>query len=82
MNLVSFYRFGNEQSIELLSHTIPFPDIETHEEDGYFYLAEKDAQLAADKFRGMQRDDDGTYKPLPPDIQQDEAQIVLTTLAK
>ena len=70
--------------VELLvvaARTKPFPDIETYEEDGYFYLAEKDAQLAADKVRGMQRDGD-TYKSLPPDIQQDEAQIVLTTLAK
>lgn len=72
--------------VELLvvaARTKPFPDIETFKEDGYFYLAEKDVQLAADKFRGMQRiEDSNTYKPLPPDVQQDEAQIVLTTLAK
>ena len=73
--------FGIELMV-VAARTKPFPDIETYEEDGYFYLAEKAAQLAADKFRGMQRDDDGTYKPLPSDIQQDEAQIVLTTLAQ
>ena len=71
--------------VELLvvaARTKPFPDIETYEEDGYFYLVEKDVQLAADKFRGMQRIEDDTYAPLPSGIQQDEAQIVLTTLAK
>ena len=72
--------------IELLvvaARTKPFPDIETHEEDGYLYLEEQDVQLAAAKFRGMQRiENSDTYEPLPPDVQQDEAQIVLTTLAK
>ena len=72
--------------IELLvvaARTKPFPDIETHEEDGYLYLEEQDVQLAAAAFRGMQRiENSDTYEPLPPDVQQDEAQIVLTTLAK
>lgn len=72
--------------IELLvvaARTKPFPVIETYKEDGYHYLKEQDAQLAAAKFRGMQREEDnGTYEHLPPDVQQDEAQIVLTTLAK
>lgn len=72
--------------IELLvvaARTKPFPDIETHEEDGYLYLEEQDVQLAAAAFRGMQRiENSDTSEPLPPDVQQDEAQIVLTTLAK
>ena len=54
------------------ARTREFPPIQTYENDGYYFLSAKDAGQAARDFRGM--------KKKQSDIQQSEAQLVLTTM--
>ena len=63
--------FGAEFLV-VAARTEKFPPIQTYESDGYHFLSAKDAGQAARDFRGM--------KKKPPDAQQNEAQLVLTTM--
>ena len=65
--------FGAELLV-VAARTEEFPSIQTYENDGYFFLSAKDAGQAARDFRGMKK------KQKRPDIQQSEAQLVLTTM--
>ena len=65
--------FGAELLV-VVARTEAFPPIRTYESDGYHFLNAKDARQAARDFRGM--------KKKPPDVQQSEAKLVLTTMKK
>ena len=65
--------FGAELMV-VVARTEAFPPIQTYESDGYYFLSAKDAGQAARDFRGMKR------KQKPPDVQQSEARLVLTTM--
>ena len=65
--------FGAELLV-VVARTEAFPPIQTYESDGYLFLSAKDARQAARDFRGMKK------KQKPPDVQQSEAQLVLTTM--
>ncbi len=65
--------FGAELLI-VAARTEEFPSIQTYESEGYHFLSAKDAGQAARDFRGM--------KKKRPDVQQSEAQLVLTTMKK
>ncbi len=72
--------FGTEFLV-VAARTEGFPPIETHEENGYFYLTDSDPESAAQRFRGL--------KPIPPntdesqsDFLQNEVRIVVTTAEK
>ena len=67
--------FGAELMV-IVARTEAFPPIQTYESDGYHFLSAKDAGQAARDFRGMKK------KQKPPDIQQSEARLVLTTMEK
>ena len=69
--------FGAELLV-VAARTEKFPPIETHEENGYFYIIDTDPESAARRFRGLKRIPD----PEPPSFQQSEAQIVITTIEK
>lgn len=65
--------FGAELLVAA-ARTGEFPPIQTYESDGYHFLSAKDAGQAARDFRGMKK------KQKRPDLQQSEAQLVLTTM--
>ncbi len=65
--------FGAEFLV-VAARTEDFPPIQTYESDGYHFLSAKDAGQAARDFRGMKK------KQKRPDLQQSEAQLVLTTM--
>ena len=72
--------FGTELLV-VAARTEEFPSIETHEENGYFYLTDSDPESAAQRFRGL--------KPVAPDTDesqsdflQSEVRIVVTTAKK
>ena len=72
--------FGTELLV-VAARTEEFPPIETHEENGYFYLTDSDPESAAQRFRGL--------KSIPPDTDesqsdflQNEVRIVVTTAEK
>ena len=65
--------FGAEFLV-VVARTEIFPPIQTYESDEYHFLSAKDAGQAARDFRGMKK----TQKQ--PDVQQSEAQLVLTTM--
>lgn len=65
--------FGAELLV-VVARTEEFPPIQTYENDGYHFLSAKDAGQAARDFRGMKK------KQKRPDLQQSEAQLVLTTM--
>ena len=65
--------FGAELMV-VVARTEAFPAIQTYESDGYHFLNAKDARQAARDFRGMKK------KQKPPDGQQSEARLVLTTM--
>ena len=65
--------FGAELLV-VVARTEEFPPIQTYESDGYHFLSAKDAGQAARDFRGMKK------KQKRPDLQQSEAQLVLTTM--
>ena len=67
--------FGAELLV-VAARTEAFPPIQTYESDGYHFLSAKDAGQAARDFRGMKK------KQERPDLQQNEAQLVLTTMKK
>lgn len=65
--------FGAELLV-VVARTEAFPPIQTYVSDGYHFLSAKDAGQAARDFRGMKK------KQKRPDLQQSEAQLVLTTM--
>ena len=72
--------FGTELLV-VAARTEEFPSIETHEENGYFYLTDSDPESAAQRFRGL--------KPVAPDTDesqsdflQSEVRVVVTTAKK
>ena len=65
--------FGAELLVAA-ARTEKFPLIQTYENDGYHFLSAKDAGQTARDFRGMKK------KQKQPDVQQSEAQLVLTTM--
>ena len=79
--------FGTELLVAI-ARTEKFPPIETFEGNGYFYIAAPDAESAAQRFRGLKvipepDPDPRNDEPQPePTFQQNEAQIVVTTVAK
>ena len=79
--------FGTELLV-VAARTEEFPPIETFEENGYFYVAATDPESAAQRVRGLKvipepdPDPQPNDKPQPPSFQQNEAQIVITTVAK
>ena len=83
--------FGTEILV-VAARTEKFLPIETYEKDGYKFLADQDAESAAQSFRGMQPTPNPNGRRLlvlhridaeqPPDFQQSEAQLVITTMEK
>ena len=76
--------FGPELLV-VAARTEKFPPIETHEENGYFYIVDADPESAARRFRGLKRIPDPAPDPpeqQSPSFQQSEAQIVITTIEK
>ena len=84
--------FGAEVLV-VAARTEKFPPIQTYKENGYDFLVDTDSESAAQSFRGMQRiSDESNRQQLvdsgqsgaqqPPDFQQSEAQLVLTTMEK
>ena len=73
--------FGTELLI-VAARTGKFPHIETYEKNGYSFLVDQDAELAARSFRGMQSIPNKTAEQKNLDFQQSEAQLVLTTMEK
>jgi hypothetical protein len=73
--------FGTELLIAA-ARTEKFPPIKTYKENGYVFLVDQDAELAAQSFRGMQRIPDKTTEQQNLSFQQSEAQLVLTTIEK
>ena len=83
--------FGAEILV-VAARTEEFPEITTYEKDGYSFLVDQDPELAARSWRGMQpkrdRNDNGSFDSQqdsdqqPPDFQQSEAQLVITTMEK
>ena len=83
--------FGVEILV-VAARTEKFLPIETFEENGYFFLADQNAESAARSFRGMQRieeikdqlspDSQQSSEQQLPDFQQSEAQLVITTMEK
>ena len=73
--------FGTELLI-VAARTQKFPKIDTYEKDGYSFLVDQDAELAARSFRGMQRIPDEAADQKNLDFQQREAQLVITTMEK
>ena len=82
--------FGAEILV-VAARTGKFPSIETYKENGYDFLVDSDSESAVRSFRGMQRIRDEPHDQQlldpqqgeaqqPPDFQQSEAQIVLTTM--
>ena len=67
--------FGAELLV-VAARTEKFPSIQTYENDGYHFLSAKDAGQAAHDFRGMKK------KQKPPDVQQSEVRLVLTTMKR
>ena len=67
--------FGAEIMV-VAARTEAFPPIQTYLSDGYHFLSAKDAGQAARDFRGMKK------KQKRPDVQQSEAQLVITTMKK
>ena len=65
--------FGAELLV-VVARTEAFPPIQTYESDEYHFLSAKDAGQAARDFRGMKK------KQKQPNVQQSEAQLVLTTM--
>ena len=65
--------FGAELLV-VAARTEEFPPVQTYESEGYRFLSAKDARQAARDFRGMKK------KQKRPDVQQSEAQLVLTTM--
>ena len=83
--------FGVE-FLNVAARTEKFPDIEIFEEDGYRYLIEKNPEKAIEQFRGLkpipkQKNEKHFIGPKPiideqPNFQQNEAQLVITTMEK
>ena len=83
--------FGVE-FLNVLAQTERFNEIETHEEDGYFFLVEQNPEKASSQYRGLQRiskekNEKMLIGPKPileeqPDFQQVGAQLVFTVEEK
>ena len=89
--------FGTE-FVVVAARTDKFPTIETYEEEGYIFLVDQDPKKAAASFRGLsdgralkpkpeERDEQQSFGPQPiidkqPSFQQNEAQLVITTMEK
>jgi hypothetical protein len=73
--------FGAELLI-ITARTKQFPPIKTYKEGEYDVLVDQDAGSAAREFRGMKPKVDNDVQQQPPDFQQSEAQLVLTTMEK
>ncbi len=83
--------FGVE-FLNVAARTEAFPDIETYEKDGFFFLKDQDAKNAAKIYRGLKRipkkqNEQQFIGPKPiidkqPSFQQVEAQLVLTVEEK
>ena len=56
------------------ARTDPFPKIETYEADGYIFLAAQTAEKAVENTRGFKK------KQKPPEVQYNEARLVITTM--
>ena len=81
--------FGAEMLV-VAARTEKFPPIETYEGNGYKFLADQDAESAALSFRGMKpkpkpNGENNIQQEIiqePPDFQQSETQLVITTMGK
>ena len=81
--------FGAEM-LFVAARTEQFSDIKTRKENGYIFLENQDAASAARRSRGMQRIEElkeqlssgsqQSNEQQPPDFQQSEAQLVITTI--
>ena len=82
--------FGTEMLV-VAARTEEFPPIETYKKNGYKFLTNQDAESAARSFRGMQpipepngHNENNIQQEMiqegPPDFQQSETQLVITTM--
>ena len=65
--------FGAELLV-VAARTDKFPTIQTYETDGYLFLTAEDAKKAVEDTRGFKK------KQKPPEIQYNEARLVITTM--